>query len=74
MIGNEAVFRDGPGAARQLPTPAGLLGMDLLRLALERCSTAHEAVGCIAARCSRRTASGERALSSTPRSVTTTPS
>jgi dipeptidase len=41
VIGNEAVFTNQP-----LGDPA-LLGMDLLRLALERASTAHDAVGVI---------------------------
>ena len=41
VIGNEAVFTD---AHEDAP---GLLGMDLLRLALERSGTADEAVGCI---------------------------
>lgn len=41
VIGNEAVFTDSH------ETEPGLLGMDLLRLALERTSTAHEAVGTI---------------------------
>ena len=41
VIGNEAVFTTEP-----LGDPA-LLGMDLLRLALERAATAHEAVGVI---------------------------
>lgn len=42
VIGNEAVFTSGPAE----PQP-GLLGMDLLRLALERATTAAEAVGVI---------------------------
>ena len=41
VIGNEAVFTTEP-----LGAPA-LLGMDLVRLALERAGTAHEAVGVI---------------------------
>lgn len=41
VIGNEAVFTNQP-----LGEPA-LLGMDLLRLALERASNAHDAVGVI---------------------------
>lgn len=42
VIGNEAVFtRD------RSETEPGLLGMDLLRLALERTTSAHDAVGCI---------------------------
>ncbi len=41
VIGNEAVFTNQP-----LGEPA-LLGMDLLRLALERAATAHDAVGVI---------------------------
>lgn len=42
VIGNEAVFtRD------RSEVEPGLLGMDMLRLALERTSSAHSAVGCI---------------------------
>jgi dipeptidase len=42
-IGNEAVFTT-VGIRK---TNTGLTGMDMLRLALERCRTAHEAVDCI---------------------------
>jgi dipeptidase len=45
-IGNEAVFTRAL-ALRLRPEPDGLLGMDLLRLALERATTASEAVGVI---------------------------
>jgi dipeptidase len=40
-IGNEAVFTDQP------LSDDGLTGMDMIRLALERCATAEEAVGVI---------------------------
>jgi dipeptidase len=43
-IGNEAVFTKAKGDKRP-----GLLGMDMLRLALERCESADEAVDTIAA-------------------------
>lgn len=43
VIGNEAVFTKIP----QLKRNDGLTGMDLLRLALERCETAEAAVNCI---------------------------
>ncbi len=46
VIGNEAVFTKEL-ARRPRDEPDGLLGMDLLRLALERASTAHEAVATI---------------------------
>lgn len=44
VIGNEAVFTRG---ARTAGAEAPLLGMDLVRLALERASTAQDAVGVI---------------------------
>jgi dipeptidase len=44
VIGNEAVFTHGGGKA---PSDTPLLGMDMIRLALERSATAHEAVGVI---------------------------
>ncbi|HEY0773969.1 MAG TPA: hypothetical protein VGD51_07805 [Nocardioidaceae bacterium] len=45
VIGNEAVFTRG--AKDQEPTASQLLGMDLVRLGLERSTTAPEAVGVI---------------------------
>ena len=48
VIGNEAVFTREL-ALRLRPEPDGLLGMDLLRLALERAASADEAVGVIVA-------------------------
>lgn len=44
VIGNEAVFTRGAPRPR---TGTELLGMDLLRLALERSTTAEDAVGCL---------------------------
>ena len=44
VIGNEAVFTRGTGRER---SDSALLGMDLLRLGLERGATAEEAVGVI---------------------------
>ena len=44
VIGNEAVFTRGTGRER---SGSALLGMDLLRLGLERAATAEEAVGVI---------------------------
>jgi dipeptidase len=46
VIGNEAVFTREL-ALRLRPEPDALLGMDLLRLALERAASAHDAVGVI---------------------------
>jgi secernin len=46
VIGNEAVFTRGTGRER---SDSALLGMDLLRLGLERGATAEEAVGVIVA-------------------------
>ncbi len=47
VIGNEAVFTRGAKDARDEDAPSRLLGMDLVRLGLERAATAHEAVGVI---------------------------
>ncbi|MGI9579278.1 MAG: C69 family dipeptidase [Microthrixaceae bacterium] len=48
VIGNEAVFTRSGGLTHGGSEPEpGLLGMDLLRLALERTGSAEEAVGCI---------------------------
>ena len=47
VIGNEAVFTRGAKDARGEDAPTRLLGMDLVRLGLERAVTAHEAVGVI---------------------------
>ncbi|MCP4435734.1 MAG: peptidase U34 [Actinomycetia bacterium] len=48
VIGNEAVFTRAGGLLRNgSEIERGLLGMDMLRLALERTATAHEAVECI---------------------------
>lgn len=49
VIGNEAVFTRGAKDPRDKDAPSPLLGMDLVRLGLERASTAHEAVGVIVA-------------------------
>ena len=47
VIGNEAVFTRGARDKRDKDAPSPLLGMDLVRLGLERATTAHEAVGVI---------------------------
>jgi dipeptidase len=47
VIGNEAVFTRGARDRRDKEAPSPLLGMDLVRLGLERATTAHEAVGVI---------------------------
>ena len=47
VIGNEAVFTRGAKDPRDKGAPSPLLGMDLVRLGLERAATAHEAVGVI---------------------------
>ncbi len=46
VIGNEAVFTRGARTSRT-PSDSSLLGMDLVRLGLERARTAHEAVSVI---------------------------
>jgi dipeptidase len=47
VIGNEAVFTRLTRRARRAHLDGALLGMDLLRLALERATNTHEAVGVI---------------------------
>ena len=47
VIGNEAVFTRGAKDPRDKDAPTPLLGMDLVRLGLERAATAHEAVAVI---------------------------
>ena len=49
VIGNEAVFTRGARERRDKDAPSPLLGMDLVRLGLERATSAHEAVGVIIA-------------------------
>ena len=49
VIGNEAVFTRGAKDARDRSASSPLLGMDLVRLGLERATSAHEAVGVIVA-------------------------
>ncbi|HEX6876992.1 MAG TPA: hypothetical protein VF165_15135 [Nocardioidaceae bacterium] len=49
VIGNEAVFTRGARDERDRDAPSQLLGMDLVRLGLERATTAHEAVGVMVA-------------------------
>jgi secernin len=49
VIGNEAVFTRGARDPRDKDAPSPLLGMDLVRLGLERAASAHEAVGVIVA-------------------------
>ena len=68
VIGNEAVFSRG---APRSSTGSELLGMDLVRLALERARTAEEAAGVIVG-CSRPTDRAGRAAGSTRVSPTTT--
>jgi secernin len=47
VIGNEAVFTRGAKDPRDKDAPSPLLGMDLVRLGLERATSAHEGVGVI---------------------------
>jgi dipeptidase len=47
VIGNEAVFTRGAKDSRDKDAASPLLGMDLVRLGVERATSAHEAVGVI---------------------------